>query len=235
MKIMSFNIQNDMKKASTNKIEAIVELIKTQEPDVIGMQELTFFVKTELQKKLPEYNFYGRSRYGINTFFDEYNCILTKRNIEVIETSTFSLGKKPYKVRSKNLLSFFPRICTTIVCVLDRRKIKIANTHLDHGFDRTKEYQLSVLYEVLKNTDYPLLLMGDFNMYPGNDNFKSFKVQMGLVDIAEDLGRTCKLSEGDRPIDHILINNQFSFSKVDKLRNDISDHFPIVCDIELKK
>lgn len=235
MRVVSFNIQNDMKKASNEKIDAIAEFIKKHEPDVIGIQELTFFVKQKLQEKLPEYNFYGRSRYGFNTFFDEYNCLLVKRCVEVIETSTFSLSKTPYKVRSKNFLSVFPRICTTIVCVLDKQKIKIANTHLDHGFDKAKEYQISVLYEVLKNNDYPLILLGDFNMYPGNDNLKTFKERMNLVDVCENFGKTCKKSESDKPVDHILIGPTFEFTGAKKIVDDISDHYPVMCDVEFKK
>ena len=236
MKIMTFNIQNDIKKIPEGKVDAILDLIRSEDPDIIGMQELNNQVKKILQKELTEYSCYGRSRFGINFVLDEYNPIFIKRSIPVQETTTYSLGRNPNKVRSKNLLSVFPRICTTIVCVYKNQRIKIANTHIDHGLDRTKEYQLSVLYELLKNNDYPLLLMGDFNMTSGNDNFKSFIKQMNMTDVCNDMGRTCKLSDADKAIDHILVDDRLITKNVKRIDDfDYSDHHPIVCDMDIKK
>lgn len=236
MKIMTFNIQNDMKKIPEGKTEALIELIRKENPDVIGLQELNNQMKKVLQKELTEYSFYGRSRFGVNFILDEYNSILIKRNIPVEETTTYSLGRNPNKVRSKNLLSIFPRICTTIVCVYKNQRIKIANTHIDHGLDRTKEYQLSVLYEVLKSNDYPLLLMGDFNMTSSNDNFQSFIKQSNLSDMCSNIGRTCKLSETDKAIDHILSDDRLKIDNVRKIDDfEYSDHFPIICEMDIKK
>ena len=234
MKVMIFNVQNDMKKASSDKINAILEIIKNENPDVVGFQELTYDLKKNLEKELKEYHFYGRSRYGFNTFFDEYNSLMVKRKLEVIEMSTYSLGKNPHKIRSKKLGSFFPRICTTIVCVYNNKRVKIVNTHLDKG-DRNKEYQLAVLSEILKNNNYPLIVMGDFNMCSLDKVLTSFTNKINLLDICEHLGKTCVETEEDKPIDHIFLDYNLEYKNLKKVDNlNVSNHFPIVCDIELK-
>ena len=235
MKIMTFNVQNTYKKPSPEKISGIIQIISEEKPDIIGMQELTPYLKQQLQKELKEYTFYGRPRFGGFPLVDEYNALIVKKNIAVIETNTYSLGRRPDKVRSRNLLSVFPRICTMIVCVIDGQKVKVVNTHLDHVFTRTKSYQLAVLYELLKDNNYPLVIMGDFNMYPGNDNLKDFIKEMQLKDIGHDLGKTCILSQSDRPIDHILIDERLKHKNLTKKNIAISDHYPVVCDISLKK
>lgn len=234
MKIMSFNVQNNYKRPTDEKINGILDIINRESPDIIGMQELTPYLKEKLRRELTGYMFYGRPRLGGFPIADEYNTLIVKKYISVVETNTYSLGRRPDKVRSKNVLSAFPRICTSVVCVIDSRKIKIVNTHLDHVFDRSKSYQLAVLYELLKDNEYPLLLMGDFNMYPGNESLKEFVKMLDLTDSGHNLGKTCKESKSDRPIDHILIGNSIEVTNIRKIENDVSDHFPLVCEISLK-
>jgi len=231
---MSFNVKNEMKKLKEEKIQKIVELIKKEDPDIIGLQELTYNLKKKLEKELKTYHFFGRSRFCLNTFFDEYNSILVKRNVEVFEVNTYSLGRRPDKVRSKNILSVFPRICTSIVCVLNDKKIKVMNTHLDNFHAKTKKYQLSVIKKILKNNTYPFIIMGDFNMYSSTAHLKDFARSMNLTDIFANEGRTRNESPKDKPIDHIFIGKEFIYSNNRIIDSDISDHYPIACEIEIK-
>lgn len=235
MKVMSFNVQNTYKKPSDKKINEIIELINEEEPDIIGLQELTPYMKTKIEKQLKGYVFFGRPRLDGIPFADEYNTLVIKRNIQVTEVNTYSLSRRPNKVRSKNFLSAFPRICTTVVCIIDGKKVKVANTHLDHLFDRGKNYQLSVIYEIFRKNDYPLLIMGDFNMGSGNKNLKEFADKMNLQDTCHDLGKTCVQSASESPIDHIFADNCITVKNAKKIDITISDHFPIVCEIEIKK
>lgn len=233
MKLMSFNVQNEMKKTKDEKVKKIVELIKKENPDIIGLQELTYNLKKQLEKELKEYHFFGRSRFCLNNFLDEYNSILVKRNIEVLEVNTYSLGREPDKVRSKNILSIFPRICTSIVCILNNKKIKVMNTHLDNFHVKTKKYQLSVIEKILKNNTYPIVIMGDFNMYSSTEHLKDFAKNMNLIDVFKNEGRTRNESPKNKPIDHIFVEKQFKYTNNKIIDSDISDHYPIVCEIEI--
>jgi len=71
--------------------------------------------------------------------------------------------------------------------------------------------------------------MGDFNMTSGNDSFQSFIKQINMNDACSDIGRTCKLSESDKAIDHILVDDRLIIKNVRKIDDfDYSDHHPIV-------
>jgi len=234
MKVMSFNVQNEIKKVKNEKINKIIELIKKEDPDIIGLQELTYKLKKKLEKELKDYHFFGRSRYCINTFFDEYNSILVKRTIEVFEVNTYSLGKRPDKVRSKNILSVFPRICTSILCLLKNKKIKIMNTHIDPFHKKSKKYQLSVISNILKNNNFPIIIMGDFNMHSDNEYLEKFVKSLNLVDVLRNEGKTFKESKSDKAIDHILIGKEFKYSNVRIIESDISDHYPVTCEIDIR-
>lgn len=231
MKIMTFNVKNDMKKVTDEKVREIIEFLQKENPDVIGFQELTFSLKEKLAKELKDYTFYGRSRYGINTFFDEYNSLLVKKNIEIIETATYSLGKNPYKVASAKLGSI-ARICTMVTCIYNKKKIKIVNTHLENKKSNIKIFQLEVLYELLKNNNYPLILIGDFNMISENKNLISFIKKMNLIDTCKNEGKTRDETEANSPIDHILIDSSLKVYKAKKISDiSVSDHYPLICEI----
>lgn len=226
MKIMTFNVQNKIKKEE--EILEIVKLIKDEEPDIVGFQELTYNLKEKLSLHLKEYNFYGRSRLTLNTFFDEYNSLLIKKKLEIIETSTYSLGRNPYKIGSAKI-GTLPRICTMALCVYNKKRIKIVNTHLENKNQKVKKYQLDVLGELLKNNSYPLILIGDFNMTSQNQMFLEFLKKMNLKDVTSSIGKTRLETEKDSPIDHVLISNELKVQDVKKMSDIfISDHFPVI-------
>ena len=147
MKIVTFNLQNDLIKETIDKKELLINFIKVENPDIICFQELNFKLKKYIEENIQNYIIVGTSRYQTNSFIDEYNSILIKKDIDLLETKTFPL----YKRFKHDFFSIFPRICTYVKLKKANQTFQIYNTHLDHLFNYTRKHQLQMLKKHLKH------------------------------------------------------------------------------------
>ncbi len=222
MKIATFNIQNRYLQENFltdyEYIEKLIEFIKNNKLDILGLQEVVPSIKKELIK---EFNFYGKGRFLLPTRVNEYNPVIT--NYNVISTETIKL---PF------LRSFLPRIATITTVNSDETLVKVINTHLClYKYHTVKQKELDKIIDIIKNTETPIILMGDFNMKETSDEFKTFlerikKLDMKLVPNKESTYNNSKL-------DYIFVSNAFKINEVDVIDSKISDHKALVVDLSL--
>lgn len=237
MKVMTFNMKNDGLLPFSNwkkRTEGFAELIKKENPDVIGTQEMTYKAKQLLESILIKnnlfYSFYGESRKRNNTTYDEYNCILINNKIKVLDTFTYSLSESPLIPKTKFKNDPFPRIITLV----ETEKFYIYNTHLTAKYTKNKFLQLDCITKLLKK-DKSIIIMGDFNL--GNKKLKNFVNENNLIDTTQNIGNTFSTKKALFHLDHILIDNKLSFVNTQKYNfkyenKYISDHYPISTEIK---
>ena len=237
MKIMTFNMKNDGINPFGHWKQRVIgfkELIKKEKPDIIGTQEMNIKAKILLDNLLKEnnlyYTFYGDSRKRDNSLYDEYNCILVKDSIKVIDFSTYSLSNTPHIPKSKFKDDVFPRIITHI----ETDKYHIYNTHLSAKILKNKLLQLECITSLLK-WNKPVILLGDFNL--GMKRLSPFMRKNGLTDATEEVGNTFSTKKDLFHLDHILIDNRLKYDNSVKILfkyngRYLSDHFPIITEIE---
>lgn len=236
MNIISINLRNDgislFKRSNwKERLLSVIELIKEENPDIIGTQEMTYKAKKKLEELLIQnhlnYKFYGESRLRNNTIYDEYNCILIKENIKVLNTKTYSLSNTPLIPKSKFKYDFFPRIITFI----ETKDFYIYNTHLTNQTTKNKILQLECISKLIKaNTKKPIIIMGDFNM--GYTKLKNFCEENNLIDITKAVGKTYSTKKEIYHLDHILISKNINYQEEKKYINKyrgiyLSDHYPV--------
>ncbi len=252
MKIMTFNLQNDYsiitKKSSfSQRMPSIIKIINDNDPDIIGVQEMTSLMKKTLTRKLNKYHFVGKSRYSKNITTNEHNDILIKKNIDIIENRTFWLSESPQHSGSRFKLSIFPRICTCSLISINGQKLRIYNTHLDHLFKSTRNNQLTKLTKIMKmhNQEIPAILMGDFNATISSSSIEKFESNnSNLISIYKKLepSFTHHNKNGEsyfskEPIDYIYVSYKLKQSKPKIIKDKPfevypSDHYPLIVDIE---
>ena len=71
MKIVTFNLQNDLIKETIDKKELLINFIKVENPDIICFQELNFKLKKYIEENIQNYIIVGTSRYQTNNYIDE--------------------------------------------------------------------------------------------------------------------------------------------------------------------
>ena len=228
MIISTFNIQNDYKNYKKNKSNEIVDYIKNNKIDIIGLQELPNIYNNELANILNKnYKIYGKYRYKLNVLFqksNEKNPIIT--NQKVLKYKTYYLPSFP---------SYFKRIMTWIIISYKGKELSIYNTHLEVKNNIIKKRQLNKIYKVLSKDNRPKILMGDFNITINNEIFKYFINKLETINIERINinNKTYKNAKNNLAIDHIFKTKDINIiSSKTVLNLEISDHYPLLIEID---
>ena len=178
----------------------------------------------------PLYSMKGKYRFILKLLHltsNEKTPIITKHKI--ISHKSYRLPFRPSHLR---------RVLTNIVVDYNGKKISIYNTHLESKLDMVKKEQLDKILEIIKKDNLPKIIMGDFNLKNNNSLFMDFEKKLKKINISRIpiLENTFKEANSDRAIDHIFISSEFKINSFEVIKNvDISDHYPIIADIDFYK
>lgn len=176
-KLLSWNIWQG------NHLSEIIDFLKKQNPDIIGLQEVIEKDNTNTAQQIAEklgyqYVYYpaiSQTRLG----YPQGNAILTK--LPIIETKRHFLSDMTLY---KNTAETEPRIAV-------ESKLKIGDTHLNvfsvhlaysHKFQPsdTRNLQISNLINLLP--DSHTVLMGDFNSHPDSPYIQKLTQKLNNTD-----------------------------------------------------
>ena len=229
LRISSFNIQNNYRKYNINKTKNIMNYLKDNKIDILGLQEVFYLCDKDICKKIDDnYNYFGKYRFYSRLLLrhiNEMNPIIT--NKKVIEKKIYHLPFFP---------SFLKRIVTKVVIEYNGKLISIYNTHLEVRNQKVKERQLKKIYNLISKDKNLIILMGDFNLKNNKEIFNEFEDLLKTKRIyrVEFNHKTLKISKYKREIDHIFLSNEFKLLDKKVIEDlDISDHYPIMVEVSL--
>lgn len=256
LKVMSYNIRydtpSDGEHAWSKRKDFWSSQISFYEPDVMGIQEALPNQVADIQSLLPEYDYVGTARDGVNKG-ESSNIFYKKNRFVVLQESTFWLSETP-DVISRGWDAALNRICTYALLKdkLSQVSFWVFNTHLDHNGElaRTNSIRLIVSkIQELNTQDYPVILMGDFNSVPEDERMVMLKNEMqDSRDISTEkpFGPTGTFNElkHQEPvtsrIDYIFLskNNPFTVQKYAVLSDAVdlkypSDHLPVYVELRM--
>jgi len=217
IKVLSYNIHSGKNIWMSPTLKKIVDFLKNEKPDIIGIQEINENnIRGYQVKKLKQalnYNVQfgsnvtiGNGGYGIATF-SKYPII--SQNHILLPSSKEQRGL----IDSTILINFF--------------KVHIINTHLSlKGIERDK--QLLNIKEYINSLQEPFILVGDFNA-------SIEEVDSLLIDVAK---RTKKehlptMMLYKKRIDYIFVSKDFNVLNYNVLPVKMSDHYPVLADLIL--
>jgi len=119
------------------------------------------------------------------------------------------------------------------VIQLELEELSIFLVHLSIKF-RHRHYQLIELHHMVKNTEKPVIVAGDFNVFLGDRELQLFLAATDLKN-ANVIGNPTYPSRVHlRQLDYILYSPEINIVnfKVSDIR--LSDHAPLICDFEIK-
>ncbi|MCP4052404.1 MAG: endonuclease/exonuclease/phosphatase family protein [Mesoflavibacter sp.] len=257
LKIMSYNIKLDYPKEGknswTNRKPFMVNQIKFYEPDVLGVQEAMPNQMKDLDSLLTDYSFVGVGRDD-GKDEGEYSAIFYKKNdLEVVKSSTFWLSQTPNKV-SMGWDAVCNRVCT--YALFQHKKTKetfwVFNTHFDHVGEVARQKSATLILErisTLNTKNYPVLLMGDFNLEPDS---KPIQIITSTLDDSKNIAKLAFGPEGTfngfhfdktvkRRIDYIFVTKSSILVKKYAVLSDNwdlkypSDHLPVFITFQFLK
>ena len=130
----------------------------------------------------------------------------------------------------------------TIEEIKDRQRVGFQNSRGIFGKIRRamwqRKEQAHLIKEVVSNDPYPIILTGDFNDVPNSyayaviksDQFQDVFLQKGF-----GIGRTFNAISPTLRIDYILATHDFEVRQFNRIVKDLSDHYMLVTDLQLKK
>ncbi len=252
--LMSFNIRYGTANDGPDRWELrrgqLLDLLKTQNPDVIGLQEALHFQIDEILAALGDYRMVGVGRSD-GAQGGEYAAILYRASrLSVRRTSTFWFSDTPDIVKSNTWGAALERICTW--ALFDDKAgtpFYVFNVHLDHVSQPAREKSVGLLLERIaaRTPALPVVVTGDFNTGEANPAtqamLRSFRDTFRMLHgDATEVGTANQFKIGTtagEKIDYVFVEPTTEVLSAEIIRTSVngrypSDHFPVVARIRLR-
>jgi endonuclease/exonuclease/phosphatase family metal-dependent hydrolase len=156
--------------------QAVAEVIKCADPDIVGLQEALAPQADDLSTLLPHMGRFGVGREDGKAGGEHVVVLYHTARFDLQQHGDFWLSPTPEFPGSKGWGNRIPRMCTWgLLRQRDTgRQLLVLNTHLDHQSQPSRERAIELLAQrmVQLRTQHgahvPIVLMGDFNV--GEDN-----------------------------------------------------------------
>jgi endonuclease/exonuclease/phosphatase family metal-dependent hydrolase len=260
--IMTFNIRYDNPQDGadrwSNRKEKVAQTIISHQAQVIGIQEALHHQCTELASYLKGYKWIGVGRDD-GKDQGEYAPIFYKKKFwRLLDWGTFWLSPTPEKP-SKGWDAALPRILTwsKFKHKKSKKTVYIFNTHFDHRGNEARFHSTSLIREKIQQLagNAPYILTGDFNFTPDKDPYTNLMAPGGGISIMDGKLGSIEPPKGpegtysgfrvqsktpENRIDYIFVHPSIDVLQYEVITTSWnghypSDHFPVVCQIDLGK
>ncbi len=248
--IMTYNIHYGIGMDGQKDLKRIAEVIKRENPDIVGLQEVADFSMTaelaglvgmegvfgaSTEKEIPNlYNLLGLPVPQSQLFYGD--AILSKHPFTFIKNLSIPSASS----------SRYEAMCIEVDLsekMEQKATIKFITTHFDYlqtiGSDMARNASVEVIekafFEDSTMRDFPAILTGDLNATPDSEPLRLLQDKGWIL---EDLGQALPTVPVDQPskqIDYILVRPQYRWNilKVKVLDETMaSDHLPVVMRLE---
>jgi len=223
--------------------ERFLSLLHTWLPDVLGLQEPLQHQYNQIQQSLTDYASVGVGRDDGREAGEFCPIFYRRERFDLLESGTFWFSETPEVPGTSDWGNRNRRICTW--ANLKERSsgtaFTVYNLHLDHESQHSREKSVALLLSRIREreTQLPVIVMGDFNAEPDNPALARFanssvptSVLMTVPGAAAGTfhGFAGDVEEG--PIDHIFVSSEWVLENArvilgDGLRPYPSDHLPV--------
>ena len=258
LSVMTFNMRYDNPEDGQNnwrfRRERIAGVIKAQEVDVLGTQELLSNQFDDLSGLLTGYQGVGVGRLD-GAESGEYCAVFFRKDrFTLLVSGTFWLSETPEVVGSLGWDGACERIATWVVLRdRDGRELFFIDTHLDHVGQVARDEGVSLLMKRIETLSggRPVILTGDFNSEPGSSvvahvqkdgvlrDAKAIAAQRSGTDWSfSDFGQ---IPEAERPLlDYIFVSGDIEAVRYEVLPDTfdggyVSDHAPVMAVVKIAK
>ncbi|WGQ12879.1 endonuclease/exonuclease/phosphatase family protein [Sphingobacterium faecium] len=233
VKTMTYNMYAAQKKG----IEAIADVIKRNDPDLVGLQEVEVNSTNQnfdTGRKLSEltgmpYYYFVKAR---NLDKGEYgNLILSKFPFD--EKKTYELGVLTSETNA------YIRALGIVKLNKEGQDFYFSVAHLDHLSDNANRlYQVDLIHQYTKDLTLPIILSTDLNAKPSEEAFKAIIKWFTPGCLNGYCGFTAGTPKPDGTIDYLMFAPADAVMTqtydVDYSSYSQSDHFPVIANFLIK-
>jgi len=207
--------------------DEITRFIASRDPDVVGLLEVDSGSyrsgRSQAEKMAEELGHFHcyRSKYAVDSrwqripvYNKQGNAFLTKDTIRNERFHYFERGMK------------------RLVIELELDDVTFFLVHLALGF-KARQEQILHLFHLVKATDRPYVLAGDFNAFMGEKEIRLLMEASGLKNADPEVRPTYPSNRPRKHLDFVLHSPGIRISRFETPDVRLSDHLPLVMDFEV--
>lgn len=234
LKVMSYNIHhaNPPSKTDVIDLDAIAKVIKDENPDLVGLQEVDRLTKRsgniDQAKLLAE-------KTGMHyQFFKAIDHDGGEYGVAILSRFPLSNGSK---IELPQVIKAESRILAKVEVKIDQKTTLVfANTHLDATrIDSNRVVQMKAILEELKTVKQPVFLVGDLNCVADATPIQLMDQQF-VRSCISDCAFTIPQDKPRKTIDYIALKNAKWTVKSHVVIPETyaSDHRPVIAVYQIK-
>lgn len=234
--------------------DSVVSFIKKEKPDVIGLQEVRDGRDPKLEKRFRTLGIFKKElEYPYSVFSPEFLNITSVGNVEegnAIFSKFPIISKKvtffdnlygEFNSKDSKHFELIPPILQHAVIELETFKLNIFNIHGiwgRDGKDNPRRLKMSkIIIDKIKDKEN-VILAGDFNVLPNAKTVRNIEKYLTNVfkdDLATTFNMKHKVEKGyaTSVVDMVFMSRNIKILDHFCPEVDISDHFPLVCNLEI--
>ncbi|SMC84565.1 endonuclease/exonuclease/phosphatase family protein [Cellulophaga tyrosinoxydans] len=241
LKVMTYNVRgfNRYKNIDApNVFDEILDLINTENPDVICFQEFDDNKQKAFKNYKYKYLKYidnkGKVTLAVYSKFPIINEGLINFPESPNNASFVDIRVKKDTIRVYNLHLESLRVIPD-KDVIAKEESKKLYKRVTHSFKKQQE-QAEIIKENLQNTSYKAIVCGDFNGTQYSNVYRTIRsdLQDSFQEKGSGYGRTYNFKYYPVRIDFILVDKSFEVVSHQNYDAKLSDHFPVMTSINLQ-
>jgi endonuclease/exonuclease/phosphatase family metal-dependent hydrolase len=252
LRFMSFNIRFDTSLDAEagnrwpDRLDSVVETIRRERPEILGLQEALKSQLTDLTAALPDYGVVGKPR-DVDETAEYVPLFIDVRRFALEENGDFWLSPTPEIAGSRGWDTDVARHCTWAKLRDHSSDFRFAvfNTHLDVSGAVARFEAAKVIVAIVASPPrLPSVVLGDFNAEEDSDPIAVLRAA-GFRDTFRDLyPRTTDIQtihhyahlSGSKKIDYIMCDGWWRVLEARIIREPAagrlpSDHFPVTANL----
>ena len=209
-------------------MDEIIEFIRIQNPDVVGLIEVdsgsyrsgrTSQVE-RIAAELGHFHAYC-SKYAVDSFWQRIP-LYNKQGNAFLAKDTIH-GER---------FHYFERGMKKLVIELELETVTFFLVHLALNY-KIRQMQILHLYNMIKETNRPYIVAGDFNAFMVEDEIQLLMSASGLQNADKEMTPTFPSRKPTRHLDFVLHSSEIKINRFEIPPVLLSDHLPLVVDFEV--
>jgi len=234
LRIMTYNIHVGVGMDKKLDLKRIADVINTQKPDLVGLQEVDRGVKrTEGKDEIAELAALTRMDYAF-----AHNLDFQGGQYGVAILSRFLLLKNVDHRMFENKREAERRGMLHVQVELDNQVINFVTTHLDYQYEDGRVFETEQMLKFLEEVKGPLIVVADMNDEPTGEAYKMMLRNFNDAWVASRAKGEGFSFPADKPIkriDYIFYRAaELKAKRAEVVETLASDHVPVIAELQLR-
>ena len=206
----------------------IISFIKSADPDIVGLIEVdTGSIRSRKVNQAETI----ASELGMNSSYEiKYGARSLNQLLPIIRKQGNAFLAAP-RVHGETF-HYFDTGIKRLIIELEMETFAVFLVHLSLKY-RHRHVQLRKLYDLIEETEKPVIVAGDFNTFWGENEIYLFMRAAGLRNANTDSLPSYPSRAPRKELDFILYQDGIQVSNFNLPDVRHSDHLPLVCDFEV--